>query len=385
MRRTALRANEYRRNFRQVDCDAIAAVTSVEAGRVTPLMTKIYMRLVAAPAEFWESPGVLYFAAKEEGARMLKASKVLYEVLGVASATAHKALQWMHEEGVIGYFAGKNGAGIRIFLNRAASSIGLRDEKAGKKILPFAHGSNYKSPGSAVEPAFNDSFAVLREVLDKSLNPDAPKNGADKKGVDEKVSQQAPSPTRQARTHPRGEGREAEHVDVHAGHVSVEKMVERLKNELEPCMRAAAAQAAAQATTREMARTREWFETKALPKAVRVAQHETYGLFRKHGRAERVSREAARSDREVERPNEDFRQARPLTPEEIRETAESCAALWLAQGRSIEVTLSELSSEGGGWLLPRDAPRVRELAESLVNAERKGGDVPGAHANYRAP
>src|SRR3712207_1459948 len=135
VRRTQLGPNEYRKNFRQLDEDVIAAVTSREADEVTPLMSKIYLRLVSAPAEFWESEGVLYFAARDREGRPLKASKVLYEVLGVASATAHKALGWMHEQGIIGYFAGKNGAGIRVFINRAAGSIGVR--AAGKKILPF--------------------------------------------------------------------------------------------------------------------------------------------------------------------------------------------------------------------------------------------------------
>jgi hypothetical protein len=69
---------------------------------------------------------MLYISAGERDGRPVKASKVLYGLLGVASATAHKALGWMHEEGVVGYFAGKNGAGIRIFLNRAAGSIGAR-------------------------------------------------------------------------------------------------------------------------------------------------------------------------------------------------------------------------------------------------------------------
>ena len=108
---------------------------------MTPLMSKIYLRLVSAPAEFWEREGVLYFSAGERGRRPVKASKVLYGLLGVASATAHKALGWMHEQGIVGYFAGKNGVGIRIFLNRAAGSIGVRTVAAGKKILPFARGS----------------------------------------------------------------------------------------------------------------------------------------------------------------------------------------------------------------------------------------------------
>ena len=54
-----------------------------------------------------------------------------------------------------------------------------------------------------------------------------------------------------------------------------------------------------------------------------------------------------------------------LSPEEILETAETCVALLETQGKSIDVTLSEISSEGG-WLLPEDAPRVREVAQTLL-------------------
>jgi hypothetical protein len=131
-------------------------------------------------------------------------------------------------------------------------------------------------------------------------------------------------------------------------------------------VKAAATQAAAQTATREIARTREWFETKALPKAVRVAQHETYSLLRKHGSTdERTRRE--RVDLEVGR-NASYTPpvARKQIPEEIRETAETCVALLETQGKSIDVTLLEISSEGGGWLLPEDAPQVREIAQTLL-------------------
>ena len=175
IRRTSLAPHEYRKNFHQVDGEVIVAVTSPEADRVTPLMSKIYLRLVSAPADCWEGPGTLYFSAKTvAGGNQVKASKMLYGVLGVASATAHKALSWMHEQGIIGYSSGKNGVGIRIFLNRAATSIGLRDGRAGKKILPFAGGSNGEHHGSSAEPAFKDSFAVQRDDSDTDLNPRAP-------------------------------------------------------------------------------------------------------------------------------------------------------------------------------------------------------------------
>ncbi|HEX7314772.1 MAG TPA: hypothetical protein VF297_12675, partial [Pyrinomonadaceae bacterium] len=123
-------------------------------------------------------------------------------------------------------------------------------------------------------------------------------------------------------------------------------------------------------------RTREWFETRALPKAVRVAQRETYDLLRKHGGFDGQRGQASAGlavGRAVE--GDVAMAARPLTPEEVRETAEVCVALLETQGKSVEATLSELSSEGGGWLLPQDAPRVREAACELASSWGKGGKV----------
>src|ERR1700759_4539177 len=134
IRKTQLGVNEYRKNFHQLDGDAVSAVTSPEADRVTPLMSKIYLRLVSAPTKFWERQGVLRFESEVRERKQVTAWDQMRELLGVASATASKALAWMHEVGVIGYFAGKNGVGIRIFINRAASSVGTRAPQS-KKIL----------------------------------------------------------------------------------------------------------------------------------------------------------------------------------------------------------------------------------------------------------
>src|SRR4051812_27185640 len=119
VRKTQLAATEYHKNFYKLDQEVIAAITSGEADAVTPLMSKVYLRLVNAPTQYWERDGVLRFEAECREGKPLKAWIVLCELLGVASATASKALSWMHDQGIIGYFAGKNGVGIRIFLNRA--------------------------------------------------------------------------------------------------------------------------------------------------------------------------------------------------------------------------------------------------------------------------
>jgi hypothetical protein len=159
-----------------------------------------------------------------------------------------------------------------------------------------------------------------------------------------------------------------------ARQIDLGEIIARLKSEIEPGLRSAAAQAAAQATRSEIERTRAWFETKALPKAVRVAQSECYSLLRKHGLRDQTS-QRLRATLDVGRhvSPEVVEKALPRTQQEINEMAEVCLALLETQGRSIEVTLSEAGVESGGWLLAEDAPRVRAAAEQLL-AERERRD-----------
>jgi hypothetical protein len=322
---------------------------SAEARRVTHLMAALYLTLIDAPPEYWEREGVLRFTGDDGEGGQSTAWRQFVGLLGCGNTTARKALDWMHAQGIVGYYAGKNGTGIRIFINRAVASIGRR---GGQKNLRLVRAPVQESRTPAAGTPFNDSFAVSKD-LETDENPRAPKNGAEIEPVG-KTSSAPPRPQALvARTPHASEEREHASSPPTAYTVPVEEIVERLKSELEPCVRDVAARAAAQSASREMERTREWFKTKALPKAVRVAQHETYDLLRKHGGIE-GRRGHGSAGLEVGRGAGDYTAvaARPLMADEIRETAEVCVALLETQGKSIEVTLSEISSEGEGWLLP---------------------------------
>ncbi|HYP54610.1 MAG TPA: hypothetical protein VEQ42_13755, partial [Pyrinomonadaceae bacterium] len=145
----------------------------------------------------------------------------------------------------------------------------------------------------------------------------------------------------------------------------LDEVVGRLRLELEPGLLTAARQAAA----REHERTREWLESRGLPKAARVAQRETYDVLRRHGviraASGRASAEAGACEEACVAP-----EVKALSTEGVMEVAEACVALLEAQGRSIDRTLAEMSAEAGGFLLPADVPRVRELAEAMT---RGGG------------
>jgi hypothetical protein len=363
IRKTQLGANEYRKNFHQIDSEIITALTSTEADRVTPLMSKIYLCLVNAPVKYWEREGVLRIEAEIREEKLVKAWAVLCDLTGVASATARKAIQWMHQQGIIGYFSGKNGVGLRIFLNRAASSIGARQAQGGKKILTFPPASFDEIHASLCEPAFNDSFADP-EVLDSDINSRAPKNGANK--VQAVELPPAPTPHISAN---KLSGAKSGAMNAQPSSVfPLDEIVMRLKAELEPAMRIATRNAAAH----EHERTREWLERRGLPKAARVAQHEAYNVLRKYGVISESTR-TSRAPADIGRSDYISPAPRPLTNDEIAEMAEACLAMLETKGHSIELTLSEMSTEAGGFLLPDDACRVRVEANALLSARNSGG------------
>jgi hypothetical protein len=361
VRRTQLSSDEYHKNFHKLDRDVIAAVSSAEADAVTPLMSKIYLRLVNAPQECWEREGVLRFSGEERKGKWATAWEQLVSLLGVASGTARKALTWMSEQGILGYFAGKNGVGIRIFVNRASSSIGRKATES-QKNLRLIHTSSDEPRTSTHDMPFNDSYAT-KETLDTDLNPHAPKIGAVNSPVDKIPSE--PSLTLSIIQRPNAVPETAPIQPTRF--VLLEDVVVRLKAELEPAMNAAARKAAA----REHERTREWLENRGLPKAARVAQHEAYNVLRKYGLISESAR-SSQAQADVGRSYYTPPEPHALSADEISDFAGTCVAMLKTKGQAIELTLSEMSVESGGILLPDDALKVREKANYLLSAS--GGE-----------
>ena len=356
LRKTTLRDTEANTNFRMLDDDIAEAITSAAADAVTPLMSKVYTRLLLTPAEWREGGRVLRFAGQEREGKWVTAWEQLRVHLRVSGETANKALRWMHEQGIIGYYSGKNGVGIRIFLNRAANSVTQRAQAKSQKILPFVPTSNGRPRTSPGETPFKDSYAVS-EVLDLDIYPGAPKNGA--------VSQPSFDSSFGRTQHP-DEAR-ASHPTPDA-ESSVERIVSCLRSELEPTFRHLARQAAAC----EHERTREWLESRGLPKAARVAQRETYDILRLQGFLEAPLRN---SHAEVGRAGGVPYVPHTLPEDEIVELAEACVALLEAKGQPVELTLSEMNIASGGFLLPEDASRVLVKVEGLLTdcRPRQGG------------
>jgi len=361
LRKTTLRGTEANTNFKMLDDDVAEAITSAEADEVTPLMSKVYTRLLLTPPGMREGVRVLRFAGEEREGKWVTAWEQLRGHLRVSSETARKALRWMHGRGIIGYYSGKNGVGIRIFLNRAANSVASRREVSGEKILPFARTSDCGPRTSPGDTPFKDSFAVS-EVLDTNLNSRAPKNGADNAQFANASSVKHASPVPDLSTFKPSEEETFTRV-ARSSEIPSEQVIQRLRNELEPMLR----QIARRAATDEHERTREWLERSGLPKAARVAQRETYDVLRRNGLISDASRKTpgAVGGGTYVRP-----EPRPLSESEVNELAEACIALFEARGQSVQETLRGMGVEAGGMLLPEDAPRVLLKVETLLGACR---------------
>ncbi len=270
VRRTSLGDDEYRVNFKQIDCDVLDAVASDEACAVTPSMSKIYIRLIRAEGACWEREGVLRFVGCEREGKTLTAWEEMVELTGVANSTLSKALNWMHKVGVIGYEARKNGVGIRIFINRARSSIRSKPEKNLRLVpapsdtppapsdgIPFKEGSSRKNLDKGINPRTHSRAGLTSDPAE----PPSLTDGRQAPSKHHSSSPPSAPPTQ----------------------FDLSQVVGIVTRELEPVIASTCQKAVASACHKQVELHREWLVKWGIPKAVRVAQSETFSVLRAHG------------------------------------------------------------------------------------------------------
>lgn len=184
VRRTFLHAHEKRTNFTPIDNDILEAVCSDEASKVTDKMSKIYLRLlrIRRGSPFFQSEGVVCFPGEQRAGKWLTGFDQMVEYLGVAPATARKALDWMKQKAIIGYVCPK-GYPTRIWLNHAATSIAARVGAGEGSRLRLVQGgtapdeTTFFHGGTDFVPAFKEE--TQHEDFSGSTESHAPDGAAD--------------------------------------------------------------------------------------------------------------------------------------------------------------------------------------------------------------
>ena len=375
VRRTMLHPDEYRKNFKQTDIDVLAAVASDEACAVTPSMNKIYTRLMLAPSALWERDGVLHLSGCDtETGEHLTAWKQLIHLTGVGNTTAKKALDWMHEQGIIGYSAIKNGVGIRIFFNRAASSIG----KTNLRLVPAPTGS---ARVPTVGTPFKDSKAVL-DVLDnveivtaQSAAPEPSPTRADcveaadaskptaTKAADNSepaaaanlpTAKPTPAETRPAETRANAPTLAGHQTPASDGSISNNELLAKIAGVVADVVDARLNANNDYLMERfigllrtDKQQTRDWLEDKIYPQMARVAAKTACDVWRSGG-SPRTSQVSAGTPTVILAPPSE------QTAADVSEDAASCLAMLETQGKPIEQTLAE-------YFTAEEAERVSEF------------------------
>jgi hypothetical protein len=176
----------------------------------------------------------------------------------------------MHDAGVIGYVARKNGVGIRIFINRALSSIRSKPEK----ILRLVPAPSDTPPAPSDGMPFKESSS--REDLDIDINPRThPRAG------EASDSTKTPSPVGAQQLQVKQCNTPA--LSAIPTTFDIGQVVGIVKRQLEPVIASTCQDAIASAMREQADKHREWLERSGIPKAVRVAQSETFSVLRAHG------------------------------------------------------------------------------------------------------
>src|SRR5262249_54736170 len=160
-----------------------------------------------------------------------------------------------------------NGVGVRIFINRASSSIRRR----GQKILRLVPTPSNLSLAPRDGAPFKESS--FRKNLDTDINPRAHPRAATMPSLAKSSSLGGSHP-------PASKQNIAPAAVLPSAQFDFGQVLGMFKTELQSVLTSVFNDAVASACRKEAALNREWFEERGIPKAVRVAQHEAFGVLR---------------------------------------------------------------------------------------------------------
>ncbi len=252
LRQSVLNPDQYHCNFQQIDHDTTRLLNSDEARKVTGQMFGIYGMLKIIPFDYWKAPNQLRIFGNGE----LGAWELLCKFTNTASATLRKALKWMDEQGVIKYWAGRNGAGIGIYFNLAINSVRRRATQKNLRLVPA---SSDDLPTSAPEvPLYEENHVFFRDIQDSDKRADAP-------------ADEPPPATAQNKLHlvPRT----AQSDEIYQRLSALESNAAQLQQGIQRLI--------------ALAPDPAWLEKSALPKAVRVAVAEAMKIVERERQAMR--------------------------------------------------------------------------------------------------
>jgi hypothetical protein len=419
VRRVFLYPHEKRTNFTPVDNDILRAVSSDEAARVTDKMSKIYLRLlqIRRDSPFCQSDGVVCFPGEEKAGQWVTAFDQMVAYLGVAPATARKALEWLKQKGIIGYVCPK-GYPVRIWLNRAASSIAPREGAEGRHLRAVpspdtpapgasALDTNADAPffydESASVPAFKESHG--HEESFSSVNPRALVSAAESAPPGKPAAptaQAAPRPN-----NPAGSGISGERADGSGALTEVKRLstlmaeIERKVSGILPACASAVRAEVDDQLEFQFRKIRQFLHDKAVPQAARTGQQEAYKILRRFGAVAAESRTksavytGASDTPAAAQPAAHHAHQTRLTREAALELAESIWRENERTGGAIEQTLSayEWLWEAQQQFEPHELKLVKEAVfghevQSRLNRRRsesrqalKEAGMPGENAD----
>jgi len=401
VRRTFLHANEKRTNFTAIDNDILQAVSSDEAAVVTDKMSKIYLRLIGLHREspYYQSSGVLCFPGEERAGNWVTGFDQLVAHLGVAPATARKALEWMKGKGIIGYVCPK-GFPTRIWLNHAVSSIAARDNAPERKLQLIQGGlakteSTFFHPETTVVPTF-------KELMNHEENHEFTNPRTREITPSDSPCDKAPIATSEHfPTLPVDNTGSAVNATLHhfpsnvlmdrgiSGEISIatsrdvkkiEEQISALQTRFSNILPACAAAVRAEIDDQlefQFRKLRQYWQEKAVPQAARVAQQEAYKILNQAGKNKPQQAKSSELYVGSYQPPVASPDTATQAAELTREVAlEMAAFIWAENSKKAEPIEDTLKRFYWLWDVEvRFTPTEQDLLQEAVESQRRQRDV----------